>query len=140
MVKYFAAWFDEKTNENLYKLLGENFLSKKPEDPLHVTFSYRPSDEHLSQLIHYLGLEFEILIIGIGNNGENSGFEVEIPLELQSIYNGSPKVHITMSLSEKGAAKNIANLDFVKISPPIKVKSRFGFYVSTEEGEKVIFE
>ena len=76
---------------------------------LHVTLSYRPSEDIWAELKPYIGKEVEVKVVGYGNDGQNEGLLVEfdgIP------YYGAEKKHITLSIAEGAKAVNTGFLDF----------------------------
>lgn len=81
-----------------------------------------------------LDITYKILVTGYGNDGENAGFEAEIPERLLPYYKGANKVHITTSLSSTASAKNTAKLKFEKIEP-FHVFARLGYFI----GKGVLF-
>ena len=53
-------------------------------DEIHCTFKYHPSeDEIFDELV---GKEIEVLIVGYGCDGNNSGFEIQLPEDIIQYY------------------------------------------------------
>lgn len=120
------------TPESESLLLQKESLLEKPVSDLHVTFSFKPS-ENLPDYI--IGKTFPIRVIGSGRNENNHGFEVDIPSELDAYYTGAEKKHITVSLSEDGKPLDSKHLDFHPIEP-FTVYGTMGYYIS----KKIVFE
>ena len=103
-------------------------------DLFHCTFKYRPRDDEIFDEI--VGMEIEVLIIGYGNDGHNSGFAVQLPNDITKYYinydekdNKLKIPHITASLAKGAKAVNTKNLTFVPLKKPIKIKGRFGYWI-----------
>ena len=87
-------------------------------------------------------------LIGYGNDGNNSGFEIELSENLKPYYinydeintNILKKPHITASLSEEAEAVNTKNLDFKKLPQKYTVKGRFGFWIEDDDKEYLSFK
>ena len=109
------------------------FLDKKIRDP-HVTFAFKPTPdkEFPPDLI---GDEVDIKVIGVGNDGKNHGYMVEIPYDLRDYYKGAPIPHITLSTSKDGKPVDTKNLDFKDITP-FNIKGKVGHF--TKSGIKGI--
>ena len=144
MVNYEGIFFDENVVK-LIQTLEENKLTNV-NDELHCTFKYKPSnDEIFNELV---GKEFEVYLIGYGNDGMNSGFEVLLPSELINYYinfdeqssNKLKTPHITTSLAEVAMAANTKNLNFKKLQQPVKLIGKFGYWIKDEKGEYLSFE
>ena len=120
----FEGLFLDKESEELLAdetaTLG-GFLEKRVEDP-HITFEY--GDEITQYPKEHSG-EYEVTVIGFGSNKNNTGFLVDIPKELEALYSGAVKKHITMSLSGMGKAVDTKDLDFHPITPFV-VKCHLG--------------
>ena len=71
MIEYVGLFFDKK--EEFIKSLEVNDLGCC-NDLLHCTFKYCPSEYQLFN--EFVGQSFEIYLIGYGNDGNNSGFEI----------------------------------------------------------------
>lgn len=132
---YYGVFFDEEESKKLYAL-DDNPLDRISKD-LHVTFRYFPyPDERINDVV---GEEVELKVIGKGNNGRNSGLLVELPYEYKKYYRHRFKQngkniriipHLTLSLSEDSTPKETRDVKFELLSEPVKVKGRFGYYVS----------
>ena len=82
MIKYEAIFLDEESI-NLIHELEENKLDRV-NDEIHLTLKYKPNDDEVFNEI--VGKEFELYLIGYGNDGINVGFEVELSEELKPYY------------------------------------------------------
>lgn len=144
MIKYVGLFFDKK-EEEFIKSLEVNSLDCL-NDLLHCTFKYHPSEYQLFNEI--VGQSFEIYLIGYGNDGNNSGFEISLPDELVKYYMNYDEEktdmlkipHITVSLSENAKAVDTKNLKFVPLEKPIKVIGTFGYWVKEDAQEFLSFE
>ena len=145
MLKYEAIFLDEESI-NLIQQLEENKLDRV-NDEIHLTLKYKPNDNEIFNEI--VGKEFELYLIGYGNDGANAGFEVELSDELKPYYinydEDEPSKlktpHITSSLALDAKAMNTKNLLFNKLPQKYKIKGTFGFWLEDEEGnEKLSFE
>ena len=145
MLKYEAIFLDEESIK-LIQQLEENKLDRV-NDEIHLTLKYKPNDNEIFNEI--VGKEFELYLIGYGNNGTNAGFEVELSDELKPYYinydEDEPSKlktpHITSSLALDAKAMNTKNLLFNKLPQKYKIKGTLGFWLEDEEGnEKLSFE
>ena len=99
---------------------------------------YFKCEEIFNELV---GKSFDVYIVGYANDGMNSGFEILLPEELKKYYinydEQNPNVlkvpHITASLKEGAKASNTKNLKFEKLSKPVKVTGKFGFWIKEED-------
>ena len=64
---------------------------------MHVTFNYGRLYKFPENIV---GKEVEVIIVGYGSDGLNSGFAVEILEELNEFYKNKSVAHITVSLGE----------------------------------------
>lgn len=143
MVHYEGIFFENKNTELLHSL--ETHRLPIINDELHCTFKYHPNENEIFNDI--VGKYFEIIVIGYGNDGFNSGFEVIIPDELKPYYinydEQNPTIlktpHITASLAEDATANNTQNLKFELLTNPIKIKGRFGYWIKENENEYLSF-
>ncbi len=118
----------------------------KVNDEIHCTFKYHPNEEEVFNDI--VGKNFEVFLIGYGNDGMNSGFQILLPDELIPYYinydEQNPDVlkvpHITSSLSEGAKASNTKNLDFKPLEKPIRIVGKFGYWIKDENNEYVSYE
>lgn len=138
MVSYEGIFFDGEMAKLIHSL--EEVPLEIVNDNLHCTFKYHPSEREIFN--NLMGEEFEVYIIGYGNDGNNSGFEIMLPKELRKYYiNFDEKnrdvlkiPHITTSLSCGARANNTKNLNFRKLENPVKVVGKFGLWI--KEGNK----
>jgi hypothetical protein len=105
-----------------------DYLERPIKDP-HVTFSFRPDPGKLFPE-DMIGKEVSIKVVGVGNDGRNHGYEVEVPPELKEYYDGAPTPHITISTSLEGKPVDTKNLDFKRI-PPLNLKGKIGHFTSS---------
>lgn len=139
MVSYEGIFFDEETTKLIHSL--ETKTLALVNDEIHFTLKYHPTKEEIFN--NLVGQEFEIILIGYGNNNRNSGFEIKLPKELLPYYinydEQNPKKlkipHITASLSENAKSADTKNLKFEPLKQPIKIKGRFGFWIKEEHQE-----
>lgn len=144
MLKYEAIFLDEESVKLIHRL-EENKLDRV-NDEIHLTLKYKPSDKEIFNDI--IGQEFEMYLIGYGNDGNNSGFEIELSENLKPYYinydeintNILKKPHITASLSEEAEAVNTKNLNFKKLPQKYTVKGRFGFWIEDDDKEYLSFK
>ena len=144
MLKYEAIFLDEESVKLIHRL-EENKLDRV-NDEIHLTLKYKPSDKEIFNDI--IGQEFEMYLIGYGNDGNNSGFEIELSENLKPYYinydeintNILKKPHITASLSEETEAVNTKNLNFKKLPQKYTVKGRFGFWIEDDDKEYLSFK
>ncbi|MBR3890928.1 MAG: hypothetical protein IKJ30_02490 [Bacilli bacterium] len=144
MVSYEGIFFDGEAVDFIHSL-EENRL-ERVNNILHCTFKYKPSDKEIFDDI--VGKNFDIYIVGYGNDGMNSGFEVVLPSELMKYYinfdENNPDVikipHITASLSEGAKAVNTKNLIFKRLEKPIKITGRFGYWIKEDGKEFLSYE
>ena len=105
---------------------------------MHVTFNYGKLYKFPEDII---GKEVEVIIVGYGSDGLNSGFAVEIPKELNKFYKNKSVAHITVSLGEadgiKGKAVDTGKLKFNKLDKTLKIKGRVGYFLS---GFGIVFD
>lgn len=104
MLSYEGIFFES----DMVNLIHSLDIEKLPKvnDKIHCTFKYHPSEDEIFNDI--VGKSFEVFIIGYGNDGMNSGFQILLPDELLPYYinydEQNPNVlkvpHITVSLSE----------------------------------------
>ena len=140
-ILYYGIFFDEESNALISKLDTKK-LDIVP-DYFHVTFRYLPNnDERINDVV---GKEFELKIIGIANNGKNSGVLIEIPNNIKKYYinryeeNGkeiSVISHMTLSISSDSKNRYTRDLDFKPLKEPIKVRGRFGYCIENVLGDK----
>ena len=114
--------------------------------PLHITFKFRPKREEVFDDL--VGSEIQVLIVGYGCDGQNSGFEVILHEDVERYFinmdehNPEEKKipHITASLALGASAVNTKGLKFVPLAEPIAVTGRFGYCVREKGKESISFE
>lgn len=143
MLSYEGIFFDEEAIKLIRFLEGNHLL--KPIDNVHCTFKYHPNEDEIFDEI--VGKEFEIDLIGYGCDGQNSGFEIKLPNELDSFFinyeknsNDKKIPHITVSLAKGAKAVNTAYLDFIPLSKEVVLKGKFGYLIKEGKKEFVSFE
>lgn len=144
MLSYEGIFFSDEVEKFIYSI-DTNKLNEV-NDKLHCTFKYNPLDDEIFNDI--VGKKFTLYLIGYGNDGMNSGFEVMFPDELKKYYinynEESPfelKIpHITVSFSNDSEATGTSNLDFKLLAKPIKIEGKFGYWIKDEKGEYLSFE
>ena len=144
MLSYEGIFFEGETVNIIHSLEPKKLA--KTNDELHCTFKYHPTNEEIFNEI--VGKTFELYIIGYGNDGQNSGFEISLPEELKEYYiNYEEKdptalktPHITVSLAENAKAANTKNLEFKPLEKTIKIIGRFGYWIKDEDREYISFE
>lgn len=111
---YYGVFFLPEEQKKLYdpKICGpllENIIEKP-----HVTFAFNPppEDKLPDSLI---GKPVSITITGLGNDGYNHGYSVDIPEEVKILYTNPATPHITLSIAKGANAKNTKNLKFSPI-------------------------
>lgn len=135
---YQGIFFDESVRTELIKLqkngLNENIIN------MHVTFNYGRLYKFPEDII---GKEVEVIIVGYGSDGLNSGFAVEIQDELNEFYKNKSVAHITVSLGEvngiNGKAVDTGKLKFNKLDKTLKIKGRIGYFSSGVVFDNSIF-
>lgn len=144
MLSYEGLFFGEEMVKLIHSL--ETNQLENVNDELHCTFKYHPSENEIFNDI--VGKNFEVYLIGYANDGNNSGFEIELPAELRKYYinyeeqNPSElKVpHITASLANGAKAVKTKDLDFKPLEEPIKLVGRFGYWIKDEGKEYISYE
>lgn len=81
----------------------------------HITLAYKPNEEVFNELLRHLGEEYQISIIGYGNDGKNEGLLVEIPENIP--YYGAEQKHITLSINTTSSAVKTGFIKFDKEMP-----------------------
>ncbi len=144
MVSYEGIFFEGETVDFIHSL--EKNRLPIVNDKIHCTFKYNPSeDEIFDELV---GKEIEVLIIGYGNDGNNSGFEVQLPSDIMKYYinydeeepSKLKKVHITASLSEDAKSSKTKDLKFEKLPDSYTVKGRFGYWIKEDNTEYISYD
>lgn len=140
-ILYYGLFLDEESKNKIEKL-DKNKLDIVTKD-FHVTFRYLPnSDERINDIV---GKEFSLEIIGIANNGKNSGVLIEIPNELKKYYihryeeDGKeiPIIpHLTLSISKKSKNRYTRDLDFKPLNERVTIKGKFGYCIEQIPDDK----
>lgn len=129
-VIYQGLFLDAESLELLNKMEGSKKLERDISSK-HITFEIYPTLPFPDSL---MGQNLTVDVVGYGNNGHNSGFEVVLSDELYSSYKNNKRPHITSSVSLTGEPKNTASLYFKPITP-FKVTGVLGYYY----GKEIIF-
>ncbi len=144
MLSYEGIFFDSATEEFIHSL--ENPKLPVINDEIHCTFKYHPlSEEIFDELV---GKEIEVLIVGYGNDGQNSGFEIQLPNDIMPYYinydedhpGKLQKPHITASLGIGAKASKTKDLKFKKLDVSYKVNGTFGYWIKNDNEEYKSFE
>ena len=144
MIKYEAIFLDEESVKLIHQL-EQNKLNRV-NDEIHLTLKYKPNKNEIFNDI--VGKEFYMYLIGYGNDGMNSGFEIELSEELIPYYINYDEInkstlkipHITASLSDDAEAVNTKNLKFNKLPQKYKIKGRFGFWIEDDDKEYISYK
>jgi len=150
-VIYQGLFVEPESKGRLIESQGEGALENVVSN-MHCTFRFRPSLTEIRNFSQLLGREFELKVVGYYSDGKNSGFEVELPQELESVYtnvhnveNGAvvPSVekttpHITISMSEGAKASDTGMLPFEKIEEPFFIRCKPGFWVKTPNRDSMV--
>lgn len=144
MLSYEGLFFEADMVELIHSLETEKLAIVN--DEIHCTFKYHPTDEEIFDEI--VGKVFEVYLIGYGNDGQNSGFEILLPDELKDYYinydEENPNIlkvpHITASLAEDAKSSNTKNLSFKPLEKPVKLIGRFGYWIKDNEKEYLSYE
>ncbi len=144
MLSYEGIFFEADVVELIHSLETEKL--SKVNDEIHCTFKYHPNEEEVFDEL--VGKSFEVFLIGYGNDGMNSGFQISLPDELIPYYinydEQNPDIlkvpHITASLSEGAKASSTKNLDFKPLKKPIRIIGKFGYWIKDKNGEYVSYE
>ena len=125
---YQGLFLDEATQEKLIELQKKG-LSDIVKD-MHITFKFGETEKYPQEL---MGREFIVKIVGYASDGKNSGFQIELPEELNAYYKNKNLPHITVSLGEidgvKGKAVDTGTLSFEKLDEPIEIPCRLGYFI-----------
>ena len=117
MLSYEGIFFEADMVDLIHSLETEKLA--RVNDEIHCTFKYHPTTDEIFNDI--VGRTFEVYLIGYGNDGQNSGFEILFSDELKDYYinydEQNPTVlkvpHITASLAEGAKASNTKNLNSI---------------------------
>lgn len=144
MLSYEGIFFDADMVALIHSLEKEKLDIVN--DEIHCTFKYHPTNDEIFNEI--VGKTYEIYLIGYGNDGKNSGFEILFPDELKYYYinydEQNPTIlkipHITASLAKDAKASNTKNLKFIPLDTPIKLVGRFGYWIKDENKEYLSYK
>ncbi len=144
MLSYEGIFFESDMVDLIHSLETEKLA--KVNDKLHCTFKYHPTADEIFDDI--VGKKFEVYLIGYGNDGQNSGFEILFPDELKKYYinydEENPTVlkppHITASLAEGAKASNTKHLNFKPLDKPVKLIGTFGYWMKGKNEEYLSYE
>lgn len=144
MISYEGLFFEKEEEKIIFSKEGRHL--RKVNDHLHCTFKYHPQGEEIFNDI--VGKYFDIYLIGYGNDGKNSAFEIDIKEDLKRYYINYDEEepsklkipHITVSLSGEGKPNDSKDLTFKKIDKPIKLRGRFGYFIKDNGREYISFE
>ncbi len=145
MVKYEGLFFEDKIAKLIHSLETKQ-LARINDEIIHCTFKYHPTNNEIFNEI--VGKTFEVYLIGYGNDGQNSGFEILFPNELKDYYinydEENPTTlkvpHITASLAEGAKAVNTKNLKFSPLKKHIKLIGKFGYWIKEENIEYLSYK
>lgn len=144
MLSYEGLFFENEMVDLIHSLESKTLIIVN--DEIHCTFKYHPtSDEIFNEIV---GQTFEVYLIGYSNDGQNSGFEILLPDELQKYYinydEENPSAvkipHITASLAKNAKASNTKKLHFEPLKKPVKLIGRFGYWIKEDNNEYVSYE
>ena len=79
MLSYEGIFFEEDMVNIIHSLEKEKLA--RINDEIHCTFKYHPNNNEIFNEI--VGQVFEVYLVGYGNDGQNSGFEILLPEELR---------------------------------------------------------
>ena len=144
MLSYEGIFFEGETVDLIHSL--EKVRLPIVNDEIHCTFKYHPNEKEIFD--NLVGKEFEVLLIGYGCDGNNSGFELQFSSEIMQYYinydGDNPQKlnvpHITASLAEGAKAYKTKNLHFEPLPQPISIKGRFGYWIKDADCEYVSYE
>lgn len=82
MISYEGIFFEGETADFIHSLEKNQlpFIN----DKIHCTFKYHPDKSELFE--NLIGKEIQVLLIGYGCNGKDSGFELQLPSEIMQYY------------------------------------------------------
>lgn len=120
-----ALWFGLfPADEHYQNFLHDIAVLECPVDYPHVTFGYKvdvPADIDWDAV-------YDVEVIGYGCDGDNEGYAISFPAELDNFYFGADVPHLTLSTSEDGAPVNTAFIDFDEVTEPYVIPMKFGYY------------
>lgn len=144
MLSYEGIFFEGAEVELIHSL--EKVTLPVINDEIHCTFKYHPDDCEIFNDI--VGKEVEVLLVGYGFDGENSGFAIQLPKEMMPYYINYDEVnpeqlkipHITASLAVGAKASNTKNLHFEPLSKPIPITGKFGYWIKETDNEHISYD
>lgn len=144
MLSYEGIFFEADMANLIHSLETEKLSIVN--DILHCTFKYHPTTNEIFNNI--VGKTFEVYLVGYGNDGQNSGFEIQFPEELKIYYinydEQNPTIlktpHITASLAKGAKAANTKNLNFKSLEKPIRLIGKFGYWIQDKNKEYLSYE
>ena len=111
---YFAVSFKDK-------MVTSNSLDIIISGP-HVTLAYNPNELQKKMLMPYIGREVDVKVIGYANDGNNEGYQVELPSWLPYFNKAIP--HITISISKNSRPVKTGYLEFNAIEETFTLKGK----------------
>ena len=134
---YQGIFFDEATSKRIISIQPSPLA--EPVSDMHVTFRFGELEMYPKELMNK---NIELKVVGYGCNGKNSGFEVELPEDIEAkYYKGNRPIHVTVSIGtvngERGKPVDTAKLKFLPLRRPITIKGKFGYFVFGGEGKKM---
>lgn len=144
MISYEGIFFESEVVDFIHQL--ERNRLPIVNDEIHCTFKYHPKeDEIFDELV---GKEIEVSIVGYGCDGKNSGFEIELPVDMMQYYinyddeelSKLRRPHITASLALGAKSVDTKDLKFERFANPYKVKGKFGYWIKEENGEYISYD
>ncbi len=144
MLSYEGIFFEGETVDFIHSL--EKNQLPIINDEIHCTFKYHPSENEIFD--NLVGKEIQVLLIGYGYDGKNSGFELQLPSEIMQYYinydEENPQKlkvpHITASLAEGAKASKTKNLHFEPLPKPVAITGKFAYWIKTTECEYVSYD
>lgn len=144
MLSYEGIFFEGDTVDFLHSL--EKKRLSIVNDKLHCTFKYHPLENEIFDEL--VGKEIEVLIVGYGCDGNNSGFELKLPDDVMKYYinydeqepSKLKRPHITASLAEGAAAFKTKDLIFAPLTHPYIIKGRFGYWIKEKNNEYLSYD
>ena len=144
MLSYEGIFFEGETVDFIHSLEKEQLPIIN--DEIHCTFKYHPSENEIFD--NLVGKEIQVLLIGYGYDGKNSGFELQLPSEIMQYYinydEENPQKlkipHITASLAEGAKASKTKNLHFEPLPKPVAITGKFGYWIKDNECEYLSYD
>ncbi len=131
---YQGIFFDKETELKLVELQKKGLRDIVKD--MHITFKFGELDKFPDELMNK---EIALKLIGYASDGRNSGFQVELPEELNKYYKNKNVAHITVSLGEvdgvKGKPVDTGKMNFEQIDP-IEISGQLGYFVFREDRTK----